>query len=139
MKTLLVAMTTCATLALAGCGASEPEPLTKAEFIKKADAICQSTSDKLDAASAELSESSSMKDITTFVVDKAIPEVKDQVAAMRKLTPPKADADTIDAMLDEVESVIAKLVKEPMALMQEGIFDKADKMATDYGFVTCAE
>jgi predicted small lipoprotein YifL len=139
MKTLLVAVTTCATLALAGCGASGPKPLTKADFIKKADAICQKTNDKLDAASAGLNDDSGMGGMAKFVTETAIPEVKAQVAAIRKLTPPKADADTIDAVLDEVESAIAKIAKDPMILMKDGIFDKADKMAKDYGFVTCAE
>jgi predicted Zn-dependent peptidase len=144
MKKLLLAATICATLALSGCGDSEPKKvetpaLTKAEFIKQADAICKATNDKMDQLGADINENTSMDEIQTFLEKKAIPEMTAMVAKIRDLEPPKADEKQVDTMLDAVEAEIAKVTKNPMALMGDGAFDAANKLAADYGLKTCSE
>jgi predicted Zn-dependent peptidase len=144
MKKLLIALTACSTLALAGCGegepkAAEPSALTKADYIKKADAICADSEARLDELGADISENTSMEEIQTFLEKKAIPEVTAMVAKIRELEPPKADEEQVDAMLDAIEAEIAKVEKDPMALMGDNAFAAANKLAAGYGLTTCAE
>ena len=145
MKKLLIALTACSTLALAGCGdsepkaAAEPSALTKAEFIKQADAICAASEAKLDKLGADISENTSMEEIQTFLEKKAIPEMDAMVGKIRELEPPKADAEQVDTLLDAVEAEIAKVKKNPMAIMGDNSFEAANKLAADYGLKTCSE
>jgi hypothetical protein len=142
MKKLLIALTACSTLVLAGCGDSEPKAesaLTKTEFIKKADAICADSQARLDKLGADISENSNMTEIQTFLEKKAIPELAATVAKIRKLKPPKADEKQVDEMLDALEAELAKVKKNPMAIMGDNAFEAANKLAEDYGLTTCSE
>lgn len=145
MKKLLIALTACSTLALAGCGenetkaAAEPSALTKAEFIKQADAICAASEARIEKLGSEISENSSMEEITAFLEKKVIPELTSTVEKVRDLEPPKADADEVDAMLDALEAEVAKVKETPIAIMGDDAFADANKLAADYGLTTCAE
>jgi nitrous oxide reductase accessory protein NosL len=145
MKKLLIALTACSTLALAGCGdsepkaAAEPSALTKAEFIKQADAICAASEARLDKLGDEISENTSMEEIQTFLEKQVVPELSSTVEKVHALEPPKADAEQVDEMLDALEAEVAKAKKDPMTIMGDDAFANANKLAADYGLKTCSE
>jgi hypothetical protein len=120
--------------------------LSKAEFVAKSDAACRKGS---ESATAELS---------SYMKEKAIPESREpnaeqfaeivakilvpalhrQVDEIRALGAPASDEQEVDAILDSVESSIAKAEAEPeLARSTTKLFAKADKLAQEYGFKFC--
>ena len=81
--------------ALAGCGGSDEEPLTRQELVRQANALCQASNDR----QAEFEEP---KDIAGLAasVEPARDDLRQTVDALGKLTPP-----------DEVESDYTKLLE----------------------------
>lgn len=147
MKKSVVALLLIGSLA-AGCGeegepAAEPAapPLTKAQLIKRGDAICRAGAARATkAANRQLDASSTRADVRRFVVRTAIPELERQHDELRALAPPRTDAPRIDAMLDALQEGIEKTRKDPLAMITDGtVFAEANRIARKYGFKACSE
>jgi hypothetical protein len=156
-------------VALAGCGGSESsstetvtvqsgETLSKAEFVEKADAICadwkperealQEQAEELigginagsDDARAELSE----------LLSEATENAEQELSEIRQLSPPPADASTIDSMLSTAGVQVALTREESDALRYREFAAfgsvtrragaakaKASALARSYGLKVC--
>jgi hypothetical protein len=143
MKKLLAALATSSLLVLTGCSGSgttaEAQVLTRAEFIKKADAICADSQARLEKSGAGISADTSLSEIRTFLETQAIPEMTATVSRIRKIVPPSGDEKQVGALLDEIEAEVVKLRKNPMAVMGDGAFASARKLAAAYGLRTCLQ
>jgi len=136
-----------ATGAGAGCGGDEAKPLSKADYIKQGDAICEKSGDKIDKAAqktfADLgqNEMPTEEEITPFVEETFKPEIESQISGLRDLTPPEADADKLNEIYEQVEEALAKVEDDPGTLLEQGAdpFEDANKAAQDYGFKVCGE
>lgn len=124
----------------AGCGDDGP---SKAEFVKKADAICAKTSKQTTAQAQQLTSGGkpTSAKLEKFINDTALPGVKKEVGEIDKLDTPKGDEDKIKAITDEVRSAADKTKANPSALLANSAsgspFAKADKLAKDYGLKKC--
>jgi len=122
------------------------EPLTKAEYIERADAICSVADARIDAAAAKLRAAS--KDTGTlkrsavvkFLRDSTLPAYDRMLIGLRDLTPPTGDEAKIDPFiaslsgaLDAVKANTEKYAKRTAA----DPFDAANKRAQDYGMKVC--
>jgi hypothetical protein len=136
-------------LLIAGCGGGD-DHLTKAEYLKQGNAICKRGNDEIDAAakqqfSDQLSKGQRPSDATlvNFTTDSVIPNVEDQIAQLRDLSPPKGDEDTVNAIYDAADEGLDKLKADPSLAGQGpsggGAFTEADKLARDYGLVACSD
>jgi hypothetical protein len=97
----LVSVLTLAALA-AGCGGGgDGDPLSQAEFVAKADAICQKYEAKLDALGQPQNEG----ELAAFA-DKAIPIAKDGREELGDLTPPENQQETYDRWLEQGDRAI---------------------------------
>lgn len=128
-----------AAVTAAGCGDDGP---SKAEFVKKADAICTKESKKTTAAAQQLTSGGKPDQaaLTKFIKDTALPNVEDEVDQIDKLDTPKGDEDKVKAITDSVRDGVDKTKSNPAALLASssgGPFDKADKLAKDYGLKKC--
>ena len=131
----------------AGCGGddkgSSPSP-TKAEFVRKGNAICTNGNKKIDAKGRKLfggqQKKPSESQLKKFATDVLIPEVQKQVDQIRDLGAPKGDEKKVKAILDAAQQGIDKAKKDPIAITQDNgadPFQKANKLARDYGLTVC--
>lgn len=138
---VVIAITVAAALA-AGCGGSDDESLTKAEFIKQGDEIClqaEETKNKaLEKAFAAKGNKGSEKEFQEkLVTDVALPPIATMTDELQELGPPD---DQAEAVVKAYEDVVGELEAEPeLAFTTEEPFGRATKPAAKYGFKDCSE
>ncbi len=77
----------------AGCGSSDDQGTSKADFAKQANAICSKGSKEIKAAAYKAfpgDKQPSGPALTTFVKDTMVPASRKQKDAIKKLDPPRA-------------------------------------------------
>jgi hypothetical protein len=130
-------------LAGAGCGGSDDNGLSKAEFTRKANAICAKGNKEIDAAANKTFTEKTeppVSDQIAFIKDSVLPNVEQQISDIRALKPPEADKDKVEAILDAADEALAKTKKDPALGREEGPrdpFAQANKLARQYGMKTC--
>jgi hypothetical protein len=146
-------------LVAAGCGSSSDttgstEPaesgLTKAEFVKKGNAICAAGNKEIEEQFAEFgkeeklseksppTEAQSKKAAETIL----IPTIGGELEAIRNLGTPEGDEGEVDEILSAAEEGLEKGEEDPVALIEEeggDPFEKADELANEYGLTVCGE
>lgn len=151
MKKIVIAVVASCCVSMTGCGDDAPATsddkgsetaaplLTKDELITQGDAICTESNTKIDAADDSFIDPANPTEaeFRVAVNDVVIPEIRAQVTALRALRAPAEDATTIDSMLDAVESGVATLETDPLALLQGDVFGEANAIAQGYGFLVC--
>jgi hypothetical protein len=120
------------------------EPLSKQDYLSQGDQICaQGTLNIAQKAEDRFGgQPSSTDEVETFAKEDVAPTLQDDADKLRALPPPKGDEETVNAIYDALDEGAAKLKAHPELLLQSdagGAFDKADKLATDYGFQQCGE
>jgi hypothetical protein len=131
------------TFAFTACGGDDKEkPLSKADYIAKADAICKTEGAKGDAAAENLTENSTEAEFAAF--QKAIvPGLEAQVSQLRDLAAPEADADKLNAIYDQVADATEKIKAADPAeiptLFESDPFAKPNAEATAYGMKVCGQ
>ncbi len=140
-------------LVAAGCSSSSKSsstsntttpPLTKADFVKQANDICTSYNSKISNAASGLSANSTQAQQVDVVQNKVIPLLRQEVADLRKLTPPPADSAQVAAIFDAVASGIdaasQKLKTDPATALGSDYkpFAHADDLGNAYGLTVCA-
>jgi hypothetical protein len=139
-----------AVLVLAGCGGSggdstEP-PLTKAQYIKQADAICNKVYEKQLSALAVYGKKHPKPRPTrspqaAAIVAAALPPTKVGIEEIKSLNRPAADKQAIDSMLDEIDAAIKETEEHPTMLVAgvKNPFEKVNQRAAKYGFEACSQ
>jgi hypothetical protein len=147
-KLLLTAMATVMALLVVGCGGGSDttSSMTRAEFIKQAEAVCVKT-DKIQeqALKAFLSDHKEMpkskKGREALIEGLGIPSVQVETEELAALTSATKGAREIDAFVTAMEEAVEKTKEEPLSMTKSSVnpFDKAERLATKYGFKECAE
>lgn len=121
-------------------GAATGEPLTKAEFIKQADAACTAGDKRIDAAFRDLgSGQPSDQEIEQVVTDTVVPEIQGEIDAIRALTPPEGDEDEVSAILDAAQEALDEIEQDPSSLQSGNPFKEANQLGQDYGLKVCGQ
>jgi hypothetical protein len=134
----------------AGCGgggdSTTTASISKAEFIKKADAICKKGQEKLHAGFETLinesgAHRSRLEEEEEWVNDVIAPNVHREVSEMRTLGAPKGDEGRIESLLAAVEGGLRRLQENPQSVLASSAktFSDAIKLETEYGLQTCAQ
>jgi protein-tyrosine-phosphatase len=120
-------------------------PLTKEEFVQRADAICEEIEHRIQA----LEPPANTNDLDDYA--NAIAEVSDEgITELRSLKPPPGDATPIKDLIGNIERSIAlfsdlaratqsqdgRLLRQTEAELQE-IADESLLLAREYGFKQC--
>jgi hypothetical protein len=133
-------------LVLAGCGGGDDKGLSKADYIKQADAICQkgddATNKALQAALQALgTDKPTDEQQAKLAADVAVPNVETQLTALKALGKPKDGGDEVDAMVKALEDATAKVKADPTLLTNDGSsespFADANAKAKAFGLKVC--
>jgi hypothetical protein len=150
---ILVGVATMAAI-VTGCGSSDDDTtsaaLTKAQFIVKADAVCKTGNDEIEAEVEAFKTENGLGDeeepskAQQAEVSKTIlvPNVENQAEEIRDLEAPSADEDQISKMLDSLEEGVEEVEDNPQAPFesnQPNPFGPANKIAEEYGLVVCGQ
>jgi hypothetical protein len=136
----------------AGCGGgddtSTTASLTKAQFIKKADGICESAEGKLNGEFESFAEKHNLsekqppnhKEAEEAATTILIPSIEGQVQDIRALGAPEGDEGQVDELLTAVEDALDTAREDPAEFIEsegEGEFAAANKKAREYGLKAC--
>jgi len=139
---------------LAGCGSNSSnaaatdaatQPLTKKEFIQRAETACVSGLKKKDqVALPELQklalESRGIPDpkkVAKIVEDSVLPIYRNIVAGLGQLNPPKGDEAQVEKIVREFEQALEKTEAAPAKAAEVNAFAAANEAARAYGMEAC--
>ena len=136
-------------LGTAGCGSSGTSSsattalpatgISKADFVKRANAICVKGNAASKAAAAKLAPNPSEGQIVTFVRSTEVPAVQRQINAIRALGAPPGDSATIAKMLKLAESAVKEVKIQPTVISSGvDVFAAFARIAHPYGLTSCA-
>lgn len=146
----IVAAVIVATLLVAACSSDNGsgKPLTKAQYIAKADRICKTANDKTAALGAPTS--TDPQALAKFLT-KSGKIISDAVGQLKQLQPPKADAQKIHTLVQGLQtsaSYFPALIRAVRAQDTQKIQQLAQQLqqsslqgsqiAESYGFHVCA-
>jgi len=136
---------------MVGCGGGDSETavaessISKAEYVKKAEAVCKKGNEELEADFAAFVRKAGNAKPTdalyTSLFEEVVePNVSAELEALRELDVPEGDADKVEEMLAAREESIALAEEEPKAIIQdsEKVFGSSTKTAKAYGLKACA-
>ena len=139
-----ITLTVLGTLAVVtlGCGGGGGNPLAKADFLARGNAICETTLNRADEAAdrnfTEKGKVPTSQQMDGFTKD-ATNAVQDQVHQLRKLKPPKFDKDQVSKILDEGQKAVDQVKDTPAALQSQKPFARYSQVARDYGLDMCGQ
>jgi hypothetical protein len=136
---------------VAGCGggsdSSSSSSITKAQFIKQADAICEKGDEESSEEVEKFVEDNNVntnkptkKQQEEVVTQVVAPNVQGQIEEIDALGAPEGDEAKIEAMVDAVEEGVEEIEAEPTKLIEgKNPLAKGSKLAKEYGLKTCGE
>jgi hypothetical protein len=133
---------------VAGCGSSGEEatsaPLTKAKFIKQADAICtKATREREAAAEAWRKELPGGSEEATKKLEDGLREViapalKTQAEELETLTPPESEKADVRQMIASLSQASQAMEEAPKKALQSRV-PQFEHEASDYGLKSCSQ
>ncbi len=122
----------------ASTGATAPaSTLTKAQFVAKANAICNSTNGQLTATALKLASHPSPAEAAHIISGTFIPQIKAQFGQIAALGVPAGGQATVAQMDRLLAGDIARIEKNP-ALAGPAAFHDLAKVVHGYGLTACA-
>ncbi len=139
----------------AGCGSSSSgstssessSSLTKAEFIKAADAVCEKGNESITGEAEEFAEENNIdtekpttaeqEEVVSEVVGPAIRQQAEDISA---LGAPSGEEAEVEAIVEAVEAGAEEAEEDPGSLVEGeggGPFAEANKLAKAYGLKVC--
>jgi len=140
-------------LVAVGCGGSgdsetavAESSISKAQYVKKAEAVCEKGTEELEADFAALvREKENVKkpsesDYLDLLEKVVAPNISAEVEELREIDVPEGDASTVEAMLSARTESLSIAEGEPKSLIENSkkVFGKASKLASEYGLKACA-
>jgi hypothetical protein len=142
--------------ALAGCGGNDSTAasnkgspadgaITRAELIKRGDAICRKTDEiqkkALAAYEKKHGNAVAFGDVEKALVRAALPPIRTEIDELATLGAPSGDELQIEIILTGFEKALKAAEAHPNTLLGtgEGEFATPDKLAGIYGFKDCAK
>jgi hypothetical protein len=133
---------------LSGCGGSDgdssSQPLTRAQFIKRASAICFSEEERkskqLEAAS-KLGKNylgGSKKELTELIVTVGLPLYEEMIEELAALKPPANEQAQWDAIVQRYEEALKEAEATPAKQITDDSFVAVNVAATKYGVNECS-
>jgi hypothetical protein len=136
---------------LGGCGGGEESTpsvaLTKQEFLKQGNALCDKGLEERDSLILEayeenvaeykrLPKAGQEKLVGKVALEVDLPVYRKLVRQLGQLTPPAKDAEMVDQMLFNYEAILDRLFEHPENLRKAEPF-APDAEAASYGLVSC--
>jgi hypothetical protein len=130
-----------AAVAATGCGSSgDSASLTKNQFIKQADKICEEGErEQLELASKYIQKHPSAEE-EELVIPAGLPPLRKQNERLKALPAPEGDEAQVEAIVVAFEKGVEKSEANPQDVLasDSNPFKEADSLAEKYGLKTCA-
>lgn len=151
---LLAAVVATAAL-VAGCGSSSDtsstesessSSITKAEFVKQANSICENSEEEgeaeveafLEEEEVNQNEEPSEEVQESLVEEVVTPNISAQLEEIRALGFPEgSDGEEAESIIESAEEDLEEIEEEPSALFNSGTFAQTNKEAREYGLTVC--
>lgn len=133
-----------------GCGGgddtgdSSTAALTKAEFVKQADAIC---SDATQQSETEAEEFAEENDFTLEKADEEqleeaisavlVPSLNQQAEGLSALGAPEGEEEQVEAIVTSLEDAATEIEDDPGALLKGEALSEPSQLAAAYGLKVC--
>jgi hypothetical protein len=132
-------------LVVAGCGGggdSSTAALTKAQYVKQANAVCKKGQQEREAAVNELAEEVKPgADVSELpkagLVKAVIGPLGNMVDELAALPAPEGDEEQVEEIVAAYEKPVEEIEEEESAAFNGEIFGEADKKALKYGLEDC--
>lgn len=135
---------------VAGCGSDdeattdETVTLTKAEFIKQGDAICQKGNDESEKEAEEFAEENDfeLEKASDEQLEEAVSEVlvanlRGQLDELEALGAPEGDEEQVEEIIDSLEGATDEIEDDPSVVFDGDVLKEPGELAQDYGFKVC--
>lgn len=134
-------------LFVAGCGGGDStSSLTKAQFIKRADAICtKANNDQLvavqKAAKSTPKSEQNQAGKEKIIVTAGLPPIAKEAEELAELGIPDGDEKEVEAIIAGIEFALKKGEENPVLVLEGAAspFIPVNKLAAAYGLESCAE
>jgi len=136
-----VAIVTAAVMLAVGGGCAGPAGVAKADYLGRADAVCQQGSADWDAL-VEKIPGRPVEDREKYVVEKLGPALANIVNQLRNSGYPTGDREYLDSIYADVDTEIAQMVDQPSTGLQARLdapFAGPAARFKEYGLDRCAE
>jgi hypothetical protein len=133
-----------------GCGSggdTTEAALTKAQFIKRGDAICHVAQEKKIKAAAywlkknkgnlKSRDEYSDEELSLVYLTVALPPVKEAAKELAALDAPSGDPKA-EAVVKSLASAVEVLEDDPTIALDEAPYTRLDRLAAAYGFKSCS-
>jgi hypothetical protein len=133
--------------AIAGCGTSNDpaEPMSKAEYLKRANQICKQGVEEKDQAVKKGLEETPRNEFPNLsqqtlkrLGEDALPPFEKVVNELTELTPPAKDKAALEKLVARLKAAAVTTKSEPILLAKGDPFRKAAIAARAYGLEACA-
>lgn len=132
-------------LVTTGCGDDDEsttttETLTKEEFITEADAICAEGDAEIETAATEagLGPDSSKVEVTAFLEETVLPNIRTQLEGIQALGTPEGDSGETEELIAALESALVESEADPAILTsQADPFTEVNQLSGEYGLSDC--
>jgi hypothetical protein len=138
-------------LAVVGCGGgceTTEAAMTKAQFIKRGDAICQAAQQKKEKAVVAMAkelategkgiEDLSHKELDHVYLSLVLPPIKQATIELDELNQPAKDTPA-EELVDSLSSAVKSIEEDPRRAFEATPYLHSDKLAYAYGFKVCSE
>jgi hypothetical protein len=144
LRALCIAIVVALALAGSGCG-SDSSSLTKVEFAKQVEKICEKAKHREITAFGAYTAKSQQKNLSReaaskFIVEGTLQPVEEMADEIGELGTPSGDQGQVAKLVRAFESVAEKARQDPTAALRSaGVYREADKVAAQYGLSACSE
>lgn len=131
-----------------GCGSSSSgEGVSKKQFAKQADAICEKANEKqeqlLESELRKLAGKGSLSNSEKeHIVNSAgIPPLEEEATKLDELPAPSGEEEKVEGIIAAIEDGTAQVEKEPAAFAEgeSSAFAEAEKLASKFGMKVCGQ
>lgn len=132
-------------LIVAGCGDdSSTASISKAQFVKKANAVCKKGTKQLQVDYLAFVTKSQVTNPTEDDYAKLVdvvfaPNLQQEADEIRALGAPSGDEDEVEEIAKALEEAVEAAEKEPELVLGTEVFTKSSKLADEYGLKACGE
>jgi hypothetical protein len=134
---------------VAGCGSDDSETteaLTKVEFIKQGDQICEKANEQSETEAEEFAEENdftlekaSDEQIEEAVAEVLVPNLNQQVEDLEALGAPEGDEERVEEIITSLEDAAGEIEDDPGLVFEGETLEEPSELAEDYGFEVCGQ